>query len=94
MLQTRLTADGECVNEYAFGGTAVEVYFFGFVIFTYITTYLIPVIFMAGLYFLVINQLNKRLKVSNKQYINMTIRLIMPVYVDNVLIYNCIYNIL
>lgn len=61
-IQTRLTADGECVNEYAFSGTAVEVYFFGFVIFTYITTYLIPVVFMAGLYGLVIHQLNKRLK--------------------------------
>ena len=54
--------DGECVNEYAFDGQVVEDYFFGFVIFTYITTYCLPAVFMALLYGLIIRTLHTRSK--------------------------------
>ena len=61
-IQTRFTDDGRCVNEYAFEGQAIELYFFAFVIFTYLATYLVPVVFMTLLYGLVIHRLNVRIR--------------------------------
>ncbi|ELU18362.1 hypothetical protein CAPTEDRAFT_185678 [Capitella teleta] len=58
-IQTRLT-DGQCKSEYAFDGKWTKLYFTSFVIFTYITTYLIPALTMALLYSLVAHQLRKR----------------------------------
>ena len=46
--QTRMV-NGECLLEYAWDGAHVEDYFKFFVVFTYITTYLAPVLAMAVL---------------------------------------------
>lgn len=60
-IQTSLV-DHECLNEYAVAGMAMQRYFTFFVIFTYITTYLIPAVIMAALYGLVAYTLRQRKK--------------------------------
>ena len=60
-LQTRLQ-DGKCLNEYFMDGPAVQSYFFGFVIFTYILTYFVPALAMAILYSIIVCKLQRRKK--------------------------------
>ncbi len=42
--------NGECLLEYTWEGHDVEIYFKAFTIFTYITTYFLPVLAMAVWY--------------------------------------------
>ncbi len=57
-IQTRLEA-GQCVNKFAWDGQAIQSYFVFFVIFTYITTYFLPLIIMATFYILIVRTLHK-----------------------------------
>ena len=59
-IQTRLK-DGQCINEYAFDGPEIKQFFFAFVIFTYIATYLVPVVVMATMYSLISRALHVRM---------------------------------
>jgi len=61
--QTRLT-ENDCLDEYAFEGPSIRTYFFFFVIFTYLSTYLIPALLIALCYGTVIRYL--RLRVSDR----------------------------